>query len=83
MVPMVAAGPTREDLSEALPSMERKERFGEADHWRNYGRDLADVLDETGFAVELYDPAEHVSAEDRTRHGLRAGELLFIGVKRG
>jgi SAM-dependent methyltransferase len=42
------------DEEEGLTSLEKRERFGEEDHVRRYGRDYLQRLREAGFEVELH-----------------------------
>ncbi len=59
-VPMRDADETYEDPSITTPEG-RREAFGQADHVRWYGRDLADRLDAAGFDVVRIDVADVVA----------------------
>ncbi|MGH2955008.1 MAG: class I SAM-dependent methyltransferase [Solirubrobacterales bacterium] len=78
MVPLLPPGEaTREDPSVTDPA-QRLARFGQADHLRVYGRDLAERLGEAGLdpssvrVNELFGPAECA------RFGLDPEELLIL-----
>jgi predicted SAM-dependent methyltransferase len=74
-VPTQIDQPTYEDTSITNPK-ERKRAFGEPDHVRVYGFDLADRLKESGFHVEL-DLAEDIPQQTREKYGLRGDENIF------
>jgi SAM-dependent methyltransferase len=80
-VPLGFDGPTDEDPSIRDPD-ERARRFGERDHVRAYGLDLADRLRDAGFDVTLYRESELDPAEGR-RFGLKGDENIFHCVKPG
>lgn len=77
MVPMNPDGITVEDLSDLDPA-ERKRRFGEIDHLREYGTDMPQLLREAGFAVEIFEPGAAVPEASRARHGIGPEQLIFI-----
>lgn len=77
MVPLSDSKHTREDLSE-LPPQVRKDRFGETDHLREYGRDLVDMLQQSGFRVVSFEPATEIPASIRARHGLGDNQTIFV-----
>jgi SAM-dependent methyltransferase len=68
---------TREDLS-VTDEAERIRLFGQADHVRSYGRDIANRLRSTGLDVEETDFASTLSPEEIQRFGLRSGELTYL-----
>jgi SAM-dependent methyltransferase len=72
-------GPTLEDPSITDPD-ERVRAFGQADHVRMYGPDIAERLTQGGFRVEVLGPA-HLGLGPRAarRRGL-AGETAFYCV---
>jgi predicted SAM-dependent methyltransferase len=61
----------------ALPSGERALHFGQWDHVRVYGRDFRDRVRDAGFHLTEWS----ASGEECVRHGLRAGEAVFVGTK--
>jgi SAM-dependent methyltransferase len=60
---------------------EREEQFGQWDHVRQYGLDIADRLREAGFDVTLLDPMQ-VELEERARQGLSSGDKIFVATRR-
>ena len=74
-VPIRLDSPTYEDPSVVTPE-ERRRLFGERDHVRYYGRDLAARLAAAGFRVAL-DRADSIPEHVRERHGLRTDEHVF------
>jgi SAM-dependent methyltransferase len=68
-VPYVSDKYTEEDPSVTDPS-EREQRYGQFDHVRLYGRDLADRLCEPGFHVEELRPVRAMAEQDVVRWGL-------------
>ena len=77
MVPLSSSTQTREDLSE-LPPKVRKDRFGETDHLREYGRDVIDMLQRSGFRVVSFEPTTEIPASIRARHGLGDNQTIFV-----
>lgn len=81
-VPLSLDAPTDEDPRVTDPA-ERKRRWGELDHVRMYGLDIAQRIAAAGFDVEsvcatsVFDPAFC------SHHGLRPNEMLFIGRRAG
>jgi SAM-dependent methyltransferase len=69
------AGPT-EDGPADLPAAERERRFGQWDHVRQYGPDIAARMQAASFAVERVG-ADDLSAELRGRHGLDSRDILW------
>lgn len=68
---------------EAWPGMSARERethFGQWDHVRQYGLDLADRLRDAGFVVSLIDPAL-VGAGERLRMSLSANDIIFVASR--
>jgi SAM-dependent methyltransferase len=61
---------------------ERKRVFGEVDHVRVYGVDLADRLAECGFQVQL-DLGTNIDEQTRKKYGLRDDEHIFYCTKGG
>ena len=68
-VPYRSTRETDEDPSVTDPN-ERMRRFGQFDHVRVYGYDLADRLREPGFRVEEMRPVRAMPEEDVVRWGL-------------
>jgi SAM-dependent methyltransferase len=62
MVPLSQA-PTDEDLTVVDPG-ERERRFGQFDHVRFYGPDIAGRLQDAGFAVSLFGPDRVLKQSD-------------------
>jgi len=60
---------TDEDLTVTSPR-ERERRFGQFDHVRVYGTDLATRLQEPGFRVDELRPVRSMAAADVARWGL-------------
>lgn len=70
---------TIEDPSIKDPKI-REELFGQDDHVRKYGLDYVDRLKEAGFVVED-DFVSQLTAEEQTRFGIPASEILFTVKK--
>jgi SAM-dependent methyltransferase len=78
MVPLLSAGePTREDPWVTDPA-DRLARFGQEDHVRIYGDDLAERLRDAGLAPSLIRFGELFTAVDCERFGLDPDELLIL-----
>jgi SAM-dependent methyltransferase len=78
---------TYEDRSITSPD-ERLKHFGQKDHVREYGRDYADRLRNTGFNVEEVNLTEYVKPELITYHALMpspeaAKDTVIYYVKKG
>jgi SAM-dependent methyltransferase len=69
--------PTYEDPSISSP-LDRMVAFGQQDHVRIYGTDLADRLRAAGFEVEDRTPAQLFDEMSVERFELDAGEHLFL-----
>lgn len=70
---------TFEDASITDPK-ERKRAFGEPDHVRIYGYDLADRLQAAGFQVQL-DRADDLTPQTKEKYGLKGDENIFYCTK--
>jgi len=81
MVPMNPHAPTVEDLSD-LPPTERKRRFGEIDHLREYGTDFCEMLAAAGLEVHVFEPGVEIDASQRLRHGLALDQKIFVCTPR-
>lgn len=74
--------PIKESLAETYENpdvdgpRQREEHFGQWDHVRWYGTDVADRLRAAGFTVELNRYGEHFSPEDYARFGLNDNLLV-------
>lgn len=79
MVPITAVQTFEDPL--AVDPGERIQRFGQRDHVRCYGPDVADRLREVGFRVEIFTAAEVVDSADFVRFGLRQDEVIYYCVK--
>lgn len=77
-VPITRAGETIEDPDEADPA-ERLRRFGQADHVRAYGPDVAQRIEAAGLTVQRIDPLAGRSEASIERHRLRPSEPLVHG----
>lgn len=80
LVPLSREQKTDEDLTVTDPE-ERKRRFGQFDHVRQYGRDYFDRLREEGFTVTVLKPIDWLTRMEIFRFGLRFEEELVIGTK--
>jgi hypothetical protein len=76
----VAAGQTYEDAAVVEPAARRRE-FGQEDHVRRYGSDIAERL-EAWFAVETVSEAEAIGNLDPVTTGVSESGLLFLCGKR-
>jgi SAM-dependent methyltransferase len=68
-------GPTLEDPSVTSPA-DRKRLFGQWDHVRYYGPDIADRLAEVGFRVTLVPYADQFTDAERRRYGLTDTKII-------
>ena len=59
---------------------EREKNFGQWDHVRQYGPDIADRMSSAGFRVETI-KAEESDPSDFSRLGLHANDWVFCGTK--
>lgn len=75
-VPIRLDQKTFEDPSIILPE-DRKRAFGEESHFRFYGYDLIEQLEECGFQVQL-DLAADVEQQTREKYGLLDDENIFF-----
>lgn len=67
--------PTEESTPE-MTRLERERRFGQWDHVRQYGEDVAERLRAAGFAIERI-AATDLSADERGYHGLVDADVLW------
>jgi len=67
---------TFEDASVTSPR-QRKRLFGQADHVRRYGPDIADRLQEAGFDVEALDYTAELDAESVRKYALAGMTIHF------
>ena len=67
---------TYEDLTD-LTEIERIKKFGVSDHYRNYGSDFKQRLEEANFTIEIFD-ADCTSNEIKKRHVLIPPEISLI-----
>lgn len=74
-VPVRLDRKTYEDPAITSPA-ERERAFGETSHFRYYGYDLTDRLEEAGFEVEL-DPASNLDEHSMRSYGLLDDENVF------
>jgi SAM-dependent methyltransferase len=75
-VPLDLESRTDEDSSVIDPA-ERKRRWGETDHLRLYGLDLADRIREAGFAVDVLRCGALFDSAQRERYGLDENQVVF------
>ncbi len=69
------------DGSENMSSMEREKEFGQWDHVRQYGEDIADRMRAAGFDVTI-NRATDLAGNDFDELGLFAGDVVFRGCKK-
>lgn len=82
-VPVMPIAETFEDPAIVEPA-DRQRVYGHFDHARNYGRDYADRLAESGFSVTVIRARDLLDAAGIVRHGLEnrcCGEI-YVGRKR-
>jgi predicted SAM-dependent methyltransferase len=75
----VTAEHTFEDPTITDP-YERERLFGQFDHVRRYGPDVADRLREAGFHVQILAAHDIVAPQDMTRLGI-VPQNLYIGTR--
>lgn len=80
IVPL-APGPTVDGTPETS-ALERERRFGQWDHYRQYGRDFEARIAAAGFLVRKI-TALQIDERERNRLGLDAGEIIFVGKNLG
>lgn len=68
---------TYEDPSITTPAA-REKAFGQNDHFRMYGRDYAQRLEQGGFKVEAVPYADQFSKADQQKYGLIPGEAIYV-----
>lgn len=78
-VPIRLDQKTIEDPTITTPE-ERERAFGEKQHFRFYGYDLIERLEECGFQVQL-DLGKDVEQQTREKYGLRDDENIFYCTK--
>jgi len=71
---------TYEDPSVTDPS-EREKHFRQRDHYRLYGKDYPKRLEEEGFTIRDMDFYGTLSAPEKSRYRLPAGEFMFACYK--
>ena len=71
---------TFEDPTIQSPKLRRR-LFGQSDHVRHYGRDVADRLARARFSVTAERPQRQLDAEAMTRFGLNETEDIFLCKK--
>ena len=71
---------TFEDSSIISPS-DRLKFFGQEDHFRIYGRDYFQRLEESGFNVKKDNFVQTLSSEKRKRFGLMENEIICFVTK--
>jgi SAM-dependent methyltransferase len=76
----LALSATYEDSTKRSPE-EREAAFGQSDHVRIYGRDYMSRLEEVGFNLCIFDPANSLNRSNLVQYALLKGERLFIGRK--
>ncbi len=76
----ITADKTFEDLSITEPN-ERERVFGQHDHVRNYGPDFKMRLEQSGFDVQRYCPADFLKPAQITRNATKDGALFFCKKK--
>jgi len=76
-VPLNLESPTDEDPTVVSPE-ERKRRWGEPDHLRMYGLDVADRIRAAGFDVEVLRCGALFEGSLRDHYGLDQKEVVFV-----
>lgn len=71
---------TDEDLT-VLDVIERERRFGQCDHFRLYGKDYLQRLQQAGFNVTAVAADSFLTAEQISRYRLLTEERLFVCAK--
>lgn len=64
-----------------LSARERERRFGQWDHVRQYGVDLAERMQSAGFEMSVVD-SEGLNSDESYRCGLWSGDKVFVGLRR-
>lgn len=64
-----------------VSARERRRLFGQDDHVRVYGRDLAQRLQSAGFVVDVIPFARELGDEACRRYGLDASERIYLSRK--
>ena len=79
MVPILHTPDGRTVEDPAIVAPEDRERvYGQRDHVRKYGRDFPQRAAQAGFAVRTVRVSDFTGAETAARHGLVAGEEIFV-----
>lgn len=77
MVPIIEGWESTYENHELITDEERREHFGQFDHFRYYGRDFRDRLNDAGFIIH-----EHTAQGfNIVKYGLSRGEKVFICSK--
>jgi len=74
MIPMVDGWETTYENPAIVAPKDRELHFGQADHVRFYGRDVASRIVDAGFELVQFQASE----PDISRYGLSRGETLFV-----
>ena len=76
-VPLDKDSPTKEDFSVVDPK-QREREFGQWDHVRVYGMDIAERLAEAGFEVKIWTAEQILSARELETMSIPADETLLL-----
>lgn len=71
---------TQEDRS-VNTATQREKLYGQDDHVRKFGKDYPDRIQRAGLTPVLDHLSSDIPETVRIRHGITAGETLYIGVK--
>ena len=71
--------PTKDGGQDMTPS-EREKHFGQWDHVRQFGPDLAERMQRVGFSVRIV-KAKDAPRDDIQLLGLNPGDWIFVGKK--
>jgi SAM-dependent methyltransferase len=78
-VPIV--GMHSEEATASMSDLDRQRRFGQADHVRNYGADIQDRLQASGFKVQLLKASHFLTEHEVQYFGLNLTEILIVATK--
>jgi SAM-dependent methyltransferase len=78
-VPLI--GETTLEAQPNMTSLERKQKFGQVDHVRNYGRDIRDRLASSGLEVRFVSAQDFLNEGEIKKLGLNNQEVLIISTK--
>ncbi len=71
---------TLDDAGNSTPE-QREKLFGQHDHYRRYGRDIANRIQRAGFSLTAFDCRENYTPEEIARFGLDPWEKIYQCTK--